>query len=114
MSNHDEINDRLANDLMNLYGQQLAWPCEIEAGSFDKKTLKLKMLTIDYVVSDGTHWLCKSPPAQPAQHKPLTEEQIESLAIDVLGYGALREQDLELFTQSVRKVEAAHGIGEKK
>ena len=55
-----------AKDLMNLYGQQLAWPCEIEAGSFDKKTLKLKMLTIDYVVSDGTHWLSKSPPAQPA------------------------------------------------
>ena len=67
MSEHDRINDKLAKDLMNLYGQQLAWPCEIEAGSFDKKTLKLKMLTIDYVVSDGTHWLCKSPPAQPAQ-----------------------------------------------
>lgn len=50
-----------------------------------------------------------TPPAQP-QRKPLTEEQIEVLAIDVLGYVALREQDLNLFTQFVRAVEATHGI----
>ena len=46
----------------------------------------------------------------PAQRKPLTDEQIEPIAIDVLGYGALRKQDMELFTQSVRAIEAAHGI----
>jgi hypothetical protein len=48
--------------------------------------------------------------SQPAQRKPLTPEQIEPIAIDVLGYGALRGQDMELFTQSVRAIEAAHGI----
>ena len=48
----------------------------------------------------------------PPQRKPLTDEQIEPIAIDVLGYGALRKQDMELFTESVRAVEAAHGIKE--
>jgi hypothetical protein len=70
---HDEINDRLAKDLMNLYGQQLAWPCEIDEGNFHEKTLTLKMLTDDYVVSAGTHWLCKSPPAQAPQR---TEQEL--------------------------------------
>jgi len=48
----------------------------------------------------------------PPQRKPLTDEQIEPIAIDVLGYGALRKEDMELFTQSVRAIEAAHGIKE--
>ena len=49
---------------------------------------------------------------QPAQRKPLTKEQIEPIAIDVLGYGALLKQDMELFTEAVRAVEAAHDIKE--
>ena len=44
------------------------------------------------------------------QRKPLTKEQIEPMAIDVLGYGALLKEDMELFTEAVRAVEAAHGI----
>jgi hypothetical protein len=48
--------------------------------------------------------LCTQP------RQPLTDEQIEPIAIDVLGYGALRKEDMELFTQSVRAIEAAHGI----
>lgn len=48
------------------------------------------------------------------QRKPLTKEQIEPIAIDVLGYGALIKEDMELFTKAVRAVEAAHGIKETK
>ena len=42
--------------------------------------------------------------------KPLTDQQIEPIAIAVLGYGALRNEDMELFIQTVRAIEAAHGI----
>ena len=60
------------------------------------------------ILADGTYDLYTTPP----QRKPLTDEQIEPIAIDVLGYGALRKQDMELFTEAVRAVEAAHGIKE--
>jgi hypothetical protein len=46
------------------------------------------------------------------ERKPLTAEQIEPMATDLLGYGALLKQDMELFTKAVRAVEAAHGIKE--
>ena len=45
---------------------------------------------------------------------PLSDEQIEPIAIDVLGYGALSEPDMDLFTQSVRAIERAHGITQEK
>ena len=48
----------------------------------------------------------------PPRRKPLTKEQIEPIAIDVLGYGALLKEDMELFTEAVRAVEAAHDIKE--
>tara|TARA_R110000868_G_scaffold325586_1_gene586382 strand:+ start:2445 stop:3014 length:570 start_codon:yes stop_codon:yes gene_type:complete len=36
----------------------------------------------------------------------LTDEEIEPIAIDVLGYGALCREDMNLFTQAVRAIEA--------
>ena len=55
-------------------------------------------------------WLKHMVRVTPPQRKPLTKEQIEPMAIDVLGYGALLKEDMELFTEAVRAVEAAHGI----
>jgi hypothetical protein len=48
-----------------------------------------------------------TPPAQPAQRQPLTEEQIE------LGRRVLSCFDLDLFMAGARFAEAAHGIKEK-
>lgn len=45
---------------------------------------------------------------QPAH--PLTDEQIEPIAIDVLGHGAPCKEDMELFAKTVRAIEAKHGI----
>lgn len=42
--------------------------------------------------------------------KPLTDEQIEPLAASVIGYSALLPEEMKLFTDCVRAVEAAHGI----
>jgi hypothetical protein len=57
--------------------------------------------------------LYTSPPTLSlAQRKPLTDEEIEPIAIDVLGYGALCREDMNLFTQAVRAIESAHGIKE--
>jgi hypothetical protein len=48
----------------------------------------------------------------PPQRKPLTDEEIEPIAIDILGYGALHPDDMALFKQIARAIEAAHGIKE--
>lgn len=50
------------------------------------------------------------PPPPPAVGKPLSEEEIEEVAVSVLGYGALHPSDMKLFTKSVRAIERAHGI----
>ena len=47
--------------------EPVAWPCEIEEADFEQDTITLKMLTSEYVVRAGKHWLSTTPPAaQPA------------------------------------------------
>ena len=50
--------------------EPVAWPCEIEEADFEQDTITLKMLTSEYVVRAGKHWLSTTPPAaQPAQER---------------------------------------------
>jgi hypothetical protein len=49
--------------------EPVAWPCEIEEADFEQDTITLKMLTTDYVIRAGKHWLSTTPPA--AQPEPV-------------------------------------------
>ena len=85
----------------------VAWPCQIEEADFEQDTVTLKMLTLDYTVSDGKHWLCTSPP----QRQPLTKHEVH-LALDRAGIkanGVTLEHELAV----ARATEAAHGIKER-
>jgi hypothetical protein len=107
--------------------EPVAWPCEIEEADFEQDTITLKMLTSEYVVRAGKHWLSTTPPAaQPCptcealartvmmdqtahdtQRQPLTDEQIDAVCAP-LGFAQLSPREV------ARAIEAAHGIGEKK
>ncbi len=89
--------------------EPVAWPCEIEEADFEKDTITLKMLTSQYVVRAGKHWLSTTPPAQPAQRQPLKQERIDKIIercqITLLNYCSREKQ-----TEFARAVEATHGI----
>lgn len=55
--------------------EPVAWPCQIEEADFEQDTVTLKMLTLDYTVSDGRHWLCTSPPQR--QPEPYDQQALE-------------------------------------
>jgi len=66
--------------------EPVAWPCEIEEADFGQNTVTVKMLTPNYAVRAGKHWLSTTLPAQPA---PVQQEQepvawVEQSAIDWL------------------------------
>jgi hypothetical protein len=138
--------------------EPVAWPCEIEEADFEKDTITLKMLTSQYFVRAGKHWLsttqpaapvqpeqepvawglmddhgevydCVSPrahekyggrytvplyttpPAQPAQRQPLTDEQRRKLMSEAWNKWLSRKDDGRLFAWDFSfEVEAAHGI----
>jgi hypothetical protein len=75
--------------------EPVAWPCEIEEADFEQDTITLKMLTSQYVVRAGKHWLSTIPPAQPPQR---TEQEPVSQYYDT----QLSEQE--------RKEIAARGL----
>ena len=83
--------------------EPVAWPCEIEEADFEQDTITLKMLTSEYVIRAGKHWLSTTPP----QRKPLTEEQIVAKALHLSGIGTSPD-----VLQFARAIEAAHGIKE--
>jgi len=56
--------------------EAVAWPCEIEEADFEQDTITLKMLTSQYVVRAGKHWLSTTPPAAQRTWVGLTDEQI--------------------------------------
>jgi hypothetical protein len=89
--------------------EPVAWPCEIEEADFEKDTITLKMLTSQYVVRAGKHWLSTTPPA--AQRQPLTKERIgqiiEQCKITLVNYCS-EEKQIEF----ARAIEVAHGIKE--
>jgi|688.fasta_scaffold38094_5 hypothetical protein len=81
--------------------EPVAWPCEIEEADFEQDTITLKMLTSEYVVRAGKHWLSTTPPA--AQRKPLTDEQRKAIVKKwCAGDGVVYEM--------IDLIEAAHGI----
>jgi hypothetical protein len=81
--------------------EPVAWPCEIEEADFEQDTITLKMLTSEYVVRAGKHWLSTTPPA--AQRKPLTDEQRKAIVKKwCAGDGVVSEM--------IDLIEAAHGI----
>ena len=84
--------------------EPVAWPCEIEEADFEQDTITLKMLTCQYVVRAGKHWLSTTPTA--AQRQPLTEEQLKPIANEyrILFGGWV--------VDFARAIEAAHGIKE--
>jgi hypothetical protein len=51
------------------------------------------------------------PPAQPAV--PLTDEQADAIALDVMGFAVLDKEQRETARMIIRNTEAAHGITEK-
>jgi hypothetical protein len=53
--------------------ESVAWPCEIEEADFEKDTVTLKMLTSQYVVRAGKHWLSTTPPAAPVKESLTTQ-----------------------------------------
>jgi hypothetical protein len=55
--------------------EAVAWPCEIEEADFEQDTITLKMLTSQYVVRAGKHWLSATPPAAQRQWVGLTHEE---------------------------------------
>jgi hypothetical protein len=56
--------------------EPVAWPCEIEEADFEQDTITLKMLTSEYVIRAGKHWISTTPPAaaQPAQQELVGRE----------------------------------------
>ncbi len=51
--------------------EPVAWPCEIEEADFGRNTVTVKMLTPNYAIRAGKHWLSTTPPA--AQQEPVTQ-----------------------------------------
>jgi hypothetical protein len=49
--------------------EPVAWPCEIEEADFGRNTVTVKMLTPNYAIRAGKHWLSTTPPA--AQQEPV-------------------------------------------
>lgn len=49
-------------------------------------------------------------PAQQAKPQPLSDERLEDIALDVMGYAVLDKAQNEVVMELMRKVEAAHGI----
>jgi hypothetical protein len=73
---------RLQDDMQALAApvqEPVAWPCEIEEADFEQDTITLKMLTSEYVVRAGKHWLSTTPPAAQRQWVGLTDEQIKAI-----------------------------------
>jgi hypothetical protein len=62
-----ELNNALQARLAQPKQEPGAWPCEIEEADFEQDTITLKMLTSEYVVRAGKHWLSTTPPAAPVQ-----------------------------------------------
>jgi hypothetical protein len=94
--------------------EPVAWPCEIEGADFEQDTVTLKMLTSEYVVRAGKHWLSTTPPAQPAQRQPLTPAYIrEGIAAHIEDVFSLEKVwTVREAADYIRSIEI-HGIKEK-
>ena len=56
---------------------------------------------------------CEPAPLEVAEHQspqPLSDERLEDIALDVMGYAVLDKAQNEVAMELMRKVEAAHGI----
>jgi hypothetical protein len=91
--------------------EPVAWPCLIAEADFSQNTVTLAMQCEDYKVSAGQHWLYTTPPAQPAQRKPLTNGEIYTAYVEAANQ-TLRPQDERIAFAFARAIEAAHGIKE--
>lgn len=96
---------RAVETIHRLHARVLELEAELEKAKASVSGLKKR--------SDDWKWRALNAEASQAR-APLSDEQIEPIAIDVLGYGALSEPDMDLFTQSVRAIERAHGITQEK
>ena len=56
------------------------WDCEIQEADFEQDTITLKMLTSEYVIRAGKHWLSTTPPAAPRPWVGLTDDVILDVA----------------------------------
>jgi hypothetical protein len=78
-----ELNNALQARLAQPKQEPVAWPCEIEEADFEQDTITLKMLTSEYVVRAGKHWLSTTPPAaQPAPVPAAMKTVIEAMQAD--------------------------------
>jgi len=66
--------------------EPVAWPCEVEEADFEQDTITLKMLTTEYVIRAGKHWLSTTPPAA-AQPAPVQEPNAAALFNEALAFG---------------------------
>ena len=48
----------------------------------------------------------------PPQRKPLTDEEAEGVALDVMGFAVLEKEQAETALMLIRATETAHGIKE--
>ena len=84
----------------------VAWPCRIESSDFEANTIVLEMLSDDYVVAAGPHWLCPTPP----KPQPLTDEQKKAIAESaIIGHAGTRAA----IVWAIEYAERQHGIGAK-
>jgi hypothetical protein len=60
---HEKAITALTERLAQPEQEPVAWCCEIEEADFEQDTITLKMLTTDYVIRAGKHWLSTTPPA---------------------------------------------------
>lgn len=70
--------------------EPVACPCEIEEADFEQDTITLKMLTSEYVVRAGKHWLSTTPPAAQRQWVDLTPQDLNKIfKVAITGEGAV-------------------------